>query len=175
MGTQCIILGIDPGLRRTGWGIIAQEGNRLMALGAGVITTSDGDGTAARLAHIAAGLEDIIKSHQPDTAAVEEVFVNANAASSLKLGLARGVALAIPARAGLSVAEYGANLIKKCVTGYGHADKNQMLAMIKMLLPATARADFTPLTADAADALAVAITHAHLRGAHLRPAKASLK
>jgi crossover junction endodeoxyribonuclease RuvC len=157
------ILGIDPGLRFTGWGVIAVQGSALKGVAAGVIATDDKASTPVRLATIAAGLEDIISTHQPDEVAVEEIFTNSNAASSMKLGLARGVALMVPARAGLMVGEYGANLIKKCVSGYGHADKAQMTAMIKVLLPGLAITK-----ADAADALAVAIAHAHLRTAKAR-------
>lgn len=155
------ILGIDPGLRFTGWGVIQSEGSRLTGIATGVIKTDEKASIPQRLAHIATELQNIIKTHQPNEAAVEEIFTNKNPASSQKLGLARGVALMVPAQAGLVVGEYGANLIKKCITGYGHADKAQMMAMIKLLLP-TLKAP----KADAADALAVAITHAHLRGKH---------
>ena len=157
------ILGIDPGLRFTGWGIITIQGSALKGIAAGVIATNEKHATPDRLAAIASGIEDIIATHAPDEAAVEEIFTNKNPASSMKLGLARGVALMVPAKAGLVVGEYGANLIKKCVSGYGHADKAQMTAMIKVLLPG-----LVIPKADAADALAVAIAHAHLRTAKAR-------
>lgn len=157
------ILGIDPGLRVTGWGIVQQHGNKLVGIATGIIKSDDKQPTAMRLATLADALIEVIKTYKPDEAAVEEIFTNKNPASSQKLGLARGVGLMIPAQAGLPVGEYGANLIKKCVTGYGHADKKQMMAMIKMLLPG-----LTLPKADAADALAVAITHAHLRTAKAR-------
>lgn len=163
MAKTLTILGIDPGLRVTGWGIISCAGSQLKGVATGVITTNEKMPTPQRLAAIATALKDIIAQHAPDEAAVEEIFTNTNPASSLKLGLARGVALAVPAAAGLRVGEYGANLIKKCVTGYGHADKTQVTAMIKMLLPG-----LKPPKADAADALAVAIAHAHLRASRGR-------
>ena len=152
------ILGIDPGLRVTGWGLIRQDGSRLQGLACGIIKTDEKQADAARLGHLAHEIEKLIDAHKPDEAAVEQIFTNSNPASTQKLGLARGVALAMPARAGLQVGEYAANLIKKCVAGYGHADKAQMMAMIKILLPGLELPK-----ADAADALAVAITHAHLR------------
>lgn len=152
------ILGIDPGLRVTGWGLLQQDGNRLSGIACGIIKTDDKAPTAQRLGHLATEIEALIARYTPDEAAVEEIFTNKNPASTQKLGLARGVALAMPAKAGLTVGEYPANLIKKCVAGYGHADKAQMMAMIKILLPGLELP-----RADAADALAVAITHAHLR------------
>lgn len=150
------VLGIDPGLEKTGWGVIDCEGARLMFVAAGVIKTNPALEVSQRLLLIDKGLSDIIHEWSPDAAAVEETFVNVNAASSLKLGQARGVALLAPARQGLSVAEYSANLVKKSVVGAGHAAKEQVGMMIKILLPACGN-----LTADAADALAVAICHAH--------------
>lgn len=162
-GKAITILGIDPGLRITGWGVIQQQGNKLVGIATGIIKSNEKDPTATRLAALADGLNEVIRKYQPNEAAVEEIFTNKNPASTQKLGLARGVALVVPAQAGLVVGEYAANLIKKCVTGYGHAEKAQMMAMIKMLLPGL------PLPkADAADALAVAITHAHLRTAKAR-------
>ncbi|MEJ0061990.1 MAG: crossover junction endodeoxyribonuclease RuvC [Alphaproteobacteria bacterium] len=155
------ILGIDPGLLHTGWGVVRAEGNRLSFVAAGTIDPSAGLPMAARLAALAAGLGEVIARHRPDEAAVEESFVNGNARAALKLGQARGVALLCPAQAGIPVGEYAANLIKKSVTGYGHADKKQIQAMIGILLPG---AD-AGMAADAADALAVAICHAHHRGA----------
>ena len=150
------ILGIDPGLEHTGWGVIESEGSRISFLAAGVINTNPKMEMAQRLVKIEAGLEDILKLWKPDTAAVEETFVNKNAASSLKLGQARGIALLVPARAGLEVAEYATNLIKKSVVGTGHAAKDQIGLMVRMLLPGCGEHG-----SDACDALAVAICHAH--------------
>lgn len=152
------ILGIDPGLRRTGWGVIESAGSALTFIGCGVIVSDERLGLAERLAALHEGLVAVIRRHAPHEAAVEETFVNVNPASTLKLGQARGVALLAPALAGLGVAEYAANLVKKSVVGTGHADKRQIAAMIRVLLPAAGGA-----SADAADALAVAITHAHHR------------
>lgn len=149
------IIGIDPGLQRTGWGIIDVLGNKLTHISHGVVATDIKKTTAARLAQIFDGLTQMITLWQPEVAAIEEVFVNKNPASSLKLGLARGVALLTPAKLGLAVAEYPANLVKKSVVGAGHAEKEQVQAMIKMLLPGV------EASSDAADALAVAICHAH--------------
>jgi crossover junction endodeoxyribonuclease RuvC len=151
-----IIIGIDPGLRHTGWGIVAQEGNRLSFIAAGRISPDANLPMAERLRELADGIAAAIAKHRPHEAAIEETFVNHNATSALKLGQARGAAMLALAQGGLSVAEYGANRIKQSVTGYGHADKNQIQAMIGILLPGTGQ-----LKADAADALAVAITHAH--------------
>lgn len=151
-----IILGIDPGLGKTGWGVIASEGNKLSFLASGTIKTNVTEPLAARLAKIHCELMAVIEQWKPDSAAVEETFINENAASALKLGQARGVALCIPAICGITVAEYGANKVKKSVTGSGHAQKDQIGAMIKMLLPKAGT-----LPADEADALAVAICHAH--------------
>jgi crossover junction endodeoxyribonuclease RuvC len=154
------ILGIDPGLRRTGWGIIAVEGTRLSFVACGTVTSDGAAALAERLAALHDGIKAVIDTHRPDEAAVEETFVNKDAGATLKLGQARGIALLVPAKAGLSVAEYAPNLIKKSVVGVGHADKTQVQAMIKVLLP---KAELS--SADAADALAVAITHAHHRAA----------
>ena len=148
------ILGIDPGLQRTGWGVIDQSGSRLIHIAHGIIKPKTDLPLSARLAIIHRGLEEVMQAHQPQAAAVEETFMNNNARSALALGQARGIALVVPALHGLPVAEYAANQIKKAVTGQGHADKTQMQAMIKILLNVTA-------PADAADALAVAICHAH--------------
>lgn len=150
------IIGIDPGLNNTGWGIIEKDQNRLSYVACGVIKPIAKATMAERLYVIDYELEKIIALYKPDTSAIEETFVNKSGASSLKLGMARGAAFLAPARAGLEVAEYGANKIKKSVVGAGHADKNQIQMMVKILLP---RADFK--TADAADALAIAICHAH--------------
>ena len=161
VGARAIrILGIDPGLRRTGWGIVEISGNRLAFLGCGRVETDDRQALAARLATIHAGLARVIAQFAPQEAAAEATFVNKDAAATLKLGQARGVALLAAAQAGLSVAEYAPNLVKKTIVGAGHADKAQIRMMVGVLLP---RAD--PQTEDAADALAIAVTHAHHRGA----------
>ena len=149
------ILGIDPGLRRTGWGIV---GNRLSYLGCGSVTTNDRDTLAARLLVIHDGLMRILEEFRPDEAAVEVTFVSKDARATLKLGQARGVAMVAPARAGVPVAEYAPNLVKKSIVGAGHGDKAQVRMMIGVLLP---KAD--PTSDDAADALAIAVTHAHHR------------
>ncbi len=152
------IIGIDPGLRRCGWGVIETEGNRLTFVGAGTVTPPTDGPLADRLAVLFAELSTVLDRFTPDEAAVEETFVNQGARSALILGQARGVALLTPAARGLPVAEYAANLVKKSVVGTGHAEKGQIQVMIKTLLPA---ADFKG--ADAADALAIAICHAHHR------------
>jgi crossover junction endodeoxyribonuclease RuvC len=150
------LLGIDPGLQRTGWGIIDAVGTRLAHVANGVVTSDGERPIAERLAELYDGLAAVIATHRPAAAAVEETFVNKNPTTTLKLGLARGIALLAPARAGLPVGEYPANLIKKTVVGAGHADKRQIQAMVRVLLPGCAIAG-----PDAADALAVAICHAH--------------
>jgi crossover junction endodeoxyribonuclease RuvC len=149
-----IILGIDPGLSKTGWGLISHEKSVLKFIASGTIKTSDKENTCARLGKISEELKKIISEYDPDSAAVEETFVNKNARSSLALGQARGAAILTLAQCKLEVAEYAANLVKKTVTGNGHAEKDQIAVMVKMLLPG-AKAD----SADAADALAVAICH----------------
>jgi crossover junction endodeoxyribonuclease RuvC len=154
------ILGLDPGLCNMGWGVVDWDGARLSFVGCGAIVTSSEQPISERLAILFHGLEEVVKRWLPAEAAVEETFVNGNARSALKLGQARGIALLVPARFGLSVAEYAPNSVKKTVTGAGHAEKVQIRAMIRYLLPKA-----TPKTADAADALAVAITHAHHRRA----------
>ncbi len=151
-----IILGIDPGLQKTGWGIIEKKGNSLHFKASGLIKTDAKTPLGARLAKLHMELSAIIEAYNPQTAAIEETFVNQNPASALKLGQARGVVLAVPAIKGLSVAEYSANKIKKSVVGTGHAAKEQIQMMVKMLLPTSGK-----ITEDEADALAVAITHAH--------------
>jgi crossover junction endodeoxyribonuclease RuvC len=161
------ILGIDPGLRRTGWGMIAIEGNRLMFLACGSVPTLDGAGLALRLLAIHDGLQRVVAEHTPDEAAVEATFVNKDASATLKLGQARGIAMLVPAIAGLPVAEYAPNLVKKTIIGVGHGEKAQIRMMIGVLLP---KAD--PRTHDAADALAIAITHAHHRQSILLQAAA---
>ena len=159
------ILGIDPGLSATGWGVVESAGSRLRFLACGAITSDTDLSLARRLAFIHRELTDRIAQHAPDEGAVEETFVNRDPRSALKLGQARGAALAAMALAGLDVSEYAANLVKKTVVGVGHAEKRQVAAMVKMLLP-TAEAK----TADAADALAVAICHAQHRQARMRGA-----
>ena len=154
------ILGLDPGLRRTGWGVVACEGARLVHVAHGVIAPKDTLPFAERLLILLSGIEAIIAEHAPDEAAVEETFVNENARSALKLGHARAMALVAPARAGLPVAEYAATVVKKAVVGTGGADKAQVGWMIARLRPTAGKT-----TADAADALAVAIAHAHARTA----------
>ncbi|MDZ4370392.1 MAG: crossover junction endodeoxyribonuclease RuvC [Phenylobacterium sp.] len=154
------ILGLDPGLRRTGWGVIACEGARLSHVAHGVITPRDTLPFAERLRILFAEIEAVIAAHAPDEAAVEETFMNNNAQSALKLGHARAMALVVPARAGLPVAEYAATVVKKAVVGTGGADKAQVGWMIARLLPTAGKT-----SADAADALAVAIAHAHARTA----------
>jgi crossover junction endodeoxyribonuclease RuvC len=160
-----IILGLDPSLSCTGWGIIRAEGNRLAHLANGKIPTKAVTPIAARLAQIADALDAILAEHRPDAAAAEEVFVNHNPASTLKLAQARGVALMCAGRFGLAVGEYAPTLVKKAVVGTGGATKDQVHAMVARLLPGAAIAGN-----DAADALAVAITHAHhLASARLKP------
>jgi crossover junction endodeoxyribonuclease RuvC len=151
-----IILGLDPGLGTTGWGIIRAEGNRLSHVANGRFTTDAKEALARRLSHLDSQLAALIADHAPAAAAVEEVFVNANPQSTLKLGQARGVILLGVARAGIDPGEYAARLVKKAVVGVGNADKKQVHAMVARLLPG-AKIDGP----DAADALAVAITHAH--------------
>jgi crossover junction endodeoxyribonuclease RuvC len=158
MGRPIRILGIDPGLRRTGWGVVAIEGSRLMFLACGSLATQDHAALAQRLLAIHDGLRDVVASHAPDEAAVEATFVNKNPAATLKLGQARGIAMLVPAIAGLPVAEYAPNLVKKTIVGAGHGEKAQIRMMIGVLLP---KAD--PRSDDAADALAIAVTHAHHR------------
>lgn len=151
-----IILGLDPGLGITGWGLIRAEGNRLSHLANGQLKTISAEPLAQRLSHLASQLEAIMADNAPKAAAVEEVFVNKNPQSTLKLGQARGVVLMTVARAGLNVGEYAARLVKKAVVGTGAAEKAQVHAMVQRLLPGAQIAG-----PDAADALAVAITHAH--------------
>ncbi|MEO6945656.1 MAG: crossover junction endodeoxyribonuclease RuvC [Nitrobacter sp.] len=154
------ILGIDPGLRRTGWGVLDIEGNRLIFVGCGSVETREAMALASRLLAIHEGLGRVLDQFLPAEAAIEQTFVNKDGVATLKLGQARGVAMLAPAMFGIAVAEYAPNQVKKTVVGAGHADKTQIQAMLKILLP---KAD--PKSADAADALAIAITHAHHRGA----------
>ena len=151
-----IILGLDPGLGTTGWGVIRAEGNRLSHLGNGRLKTATTESLARRLAHLDSMLAALFADHAPEAAAVEEVFVNANGQSTLKLGQARGVALLAVARAGLEPGEYAPSIVKKAVVGLGGAEKAQVHAMVARLLPGA-----TIAGPDAADALAVAICHAH--------------
>ena len=154
--TRLIILGLDPSLSCTGWGLIRAEGNRLTHLANGQLKTDASEPLPRRLAHLATMLDAVIADHSPTTAAAEEIFVNKNPQSTLKLAQARGVVLMTAARAGLDVAEYAARLVKKAVVGTGAAEKAQVHAMVQRLLPGVKIAG-----PDAADALAVAITHAH--------------
>ena len=156
MGRVVLILGLDPGLGTTGWGLISAEGNRLSHLANGQVRTDPKQPLAARLLKLDEELGRVIDAHRPDEAAVEEVFLNENPQSSLKLGQARGVVLVAAARRGVNVGEYAARLVKKAVVGTGGADKAQIHFMVQRLLPGVKIAG-----ADAADALAVAITHAH--------------
>ena len=162
-----IIIGIDPGLQKTGWGINRSNGHVLSYIDSGLIKTKPADPLATRLADLHKGLTHVVQTYKPDQAAVEETFVNKNPASALKLGQARGVALAVPSLYGIDVAEYGANKIKKSLVGNGHASKDQMGMMVRTLLPACGQ-----VSADEADALAVAITHAHYGAWNSKLAKA---
>jgi crossover junction endodeoxyribonuclease RuvC len=158
MGKPIRILGIDPGLRRTGWGVVVIEGNRLSYLACGSLMSDAKAALAVRLVSIHDGLRRVVEEHAPDEAAVECTFVNRDASATLKLGQARGIAMLVPALAGLPVAEYAPNLVKKTIVGAGHSEKVQIRMMVKVLLP---KAD--PQSDDAADALAIAVTHAHHR------------
>lgn len=149
------ILGIDPGLNRCGWGVIAAQGAQLRFIACGVIRPNAKAGLAARLAEVFTGVQDVARQHAPDGAAVEETYVNSNPRAALVLGQARGVTLAALCLAGLPVAEYAPAVIKKGLVGSGRAEKEQVAFMVQRLLPAAG-----PVTADAADALAVALTHA---------------
>jgi crossover junction endodeoxyribonuclease RuvC len=149
------LLGLDPGLRNTGWGVIDAEGNRLKHVAQGVVRPVDDASLAVRLGDLYRLLGAVLDQYQPDAAAVEETFVNKNPGSTLKLGMARGVVLLAPAERGIPVFEYATNLVKKSVVGVGHADKAQVQMMVKRLLPGATSG------ADACDALAVAICHAH--------------
>src|SRR4051812_10170560 len=150
------LLGLDPGLRHTGWGVIDVAGSRLSYVAAGIVHSNEKAPLAERLVSLFRQLNDVIDRYAPAEAAVEETFVNKNPSSTLKLGVARGVVLLAPAERGIPVAEYSANLVKKSVVGAGHADKIQVQMMVRRLLPGC-----TLASPDAADALAVAICHAH--------------
>ncbi|SNY90975.1 Holliday junction endonuclease RuvC [Cohaesibacter sp. ES.047] len=153
------IVGFDPGLRRTGWGAIDVISNRLIFVASGLVTSDAKTDLASRLLQLHTGVMDVLERYEPNEVAVEQTFVNKDAAATLKLGQARAISLLAPAQRGLEVAEYAPNAVKKTVVGVGHADKNQVQTMVKMLLP---KAQFD--SEDAADALAIAICHAHQRG-----------
>jgi crossover junction endodeoxyribonuclease RuvC len=157
-GKAIRIIGIDPGLRRTGWGVIDSDGVRLVFVACGSFVSDDGESLGHRLRQLFDGLSEVLTKLSPREAAIEQTFVNRDAAATLKLGQARGIAMLAPAMLGLSIAEYAPNAVKKTVVGAGHGGKGQIRAMVKCLLPRAA-----PDSADAADALAIAITHAHSR------------
>uniref|UniRef100_UPI00404857CF crossover junction endodeoxyribonuclease RuvC n=1 Tax=Yoonia sp. TaxID=2212373 RepID=UPI00404857CF len=150
------VLGIDPGLRNMGWGVIDVQGSRMTHVANGVCISLGCDDLGARLSSLHRQLTDVIEMYAPDTAAVEQTFVNKDGAGTLKLGQARGIAMLVPAQAGLSIGEYYPNAIKKAVVGVGHADKKQIDHMVRLQLPGVKLAG-----PDAADALAIAICHAH--------------
>ena len=158
--TRVRLIGIDPGLRRTGWGVIDCAGSSISYIADGTETSDAKLSLAERLVQLHDRLAAVLEEWQPEEAAVEQTFVNKDAGATLKLGQARGIALLVPAKTGIPVAEYAPNLVKKSVVGVGHADKEQIRAMLKVLLPRC-----RPHSADSADALAIAITHAHHRGA----------
>jgi crossover junction endodeoxyribonuclease RuvC len=164
------IIGIDPGLRRTGWGVVDSDGVRLVYVASGHVASDAAEDLAYRLRAIFEGLSSVIASFKPHEAAIEETFVNENARATLKLGQARGMALLAPAVKGLAIAEYTPNLVKKSVVGAGHAEKHQIQAMIGFLLP---KARFE--SADEADALAIAICHANHRSSPAARAARALR
>ena len=152
------IIGIDPGLRRTGWGVVETLGNSLRFVASGTVRSDDRADLASRLRQLHDGLSAVVHAHMPHEAAVEQTFVNKDATATLKLGQARGIAMLVPALAGLAVAEYAPNAVKKAVIGVGHGEKRQIHMMVRVLMPkATFDGD------DAADALAIAVCHAHHR------------
>ena len=157
------VLGVDPGLRRTGWGVIEAAGNRIRHVANGTLLSEQSSDLAERLLQLQSGLLEIIDRYEPEDAAVEQSLANKNPASTLKLGMARGVALLSPAMRGLVVTEYLPMIVKKAVVGTGHADKEQVSMMVGRLLPGCEIA-----SADSADALAVAICHAHNMGTSQR-------
>lgn len=159
------VIGLDPGLRALGWGVVDVSGSRLRHVANGVCRTTGTD-LGARLASLFDQLNDIWSAHRPDEAAVEQTFVNKDGSGSLKLGQARGIAMLVPARAGIQVGEYAPNAVKKAVVGVGHADKQQVAHMVGLQLPGVELAG-----PDAADALAIAICHAH----HMQSSAAVLK
>ncbi|MCI4662557.1 MAG: crossover junction endodeoxyribonuclease RuvC [Neomegalonema sp.] len=160
------VIGIDPGLRKMGWGIVDVSGSKLRHVGNGVITGT-GDALSERLVALFRGLEDVLNAYSPTEAAVEHTFVNKDGAGTLKLGQARGVAMLVPGLFGLSVAEYAPNSVKKAVVGVGHAQKDQIAHMVGTLLPGT-----KIVNSDSADALAIAICHAYQAGSRARIAEA---
>lgn len=168
MNRSIRILGLDPGLRRTGWGVVDCAGNRLSYVACGAVETNDKDTLALRLAALHEGLVAVILAHAPHEAAVEETFVNADPRAALKLGQARGIVLLVPAKAGLPVAEYAPNLVKKTIVGVGHSEKAQVRMMVGVLLPKA-----NPCSDHAADALAIAVCHAHHRQSALLKLAAS--
>jgi crossover junction endodeoxyribonuclease RuvC len=171
VGPQTIrILGIDPGLRRTGWGVVDVTGNRLVFVACGSVEPDERAALSVRLVAIHDGLVRVIDEFRPEEAAVEATFVNKDAAATLKLGQARGIAMLVPGRSGLPVAEYAPNVVKKSIVGAGHGDKGQVRMMIGVLLP---KAD--PRSEDAADALAIAVTHAHHRASLVLKATAGVR
>jgi crossover junction endodeoxyribonuclease RuvC len=155
------IIGIDPGLRNTGWGVIEQDGQRLSYIADGSVHSDAAAPLAERLLQLHTALLHVLRGHGPDEAAVEETFVNRDARATLKLGQARGIALLVPASLGIPVSEYAPNVVKKSVVGAGHADKDQVKHMVRLLLPRALMK-----TADSTDALAIAICHAHHRKTH---------
>src|SRR5690349_12451023 len=157
-GEAIRIIGIDPGVRRTGWGVIDTDGVRLAFVSCGSVVSDEAENLGLRLRQIFDGLSEVLARLQPKEAAIEQTFVNRDATATLKLGQARGIALLVPAQAGLAVAEYAPNAVKKTIVGAGHAEKAQIQAMVRVLLP---RAEFD--SDDSADALAIAICHAHHR------------
>ncbi|MGZ5823824.1 MAG: crossover junction endodeoxyribonuclease RuvC [Hyphomicrobium sp.] len=157
-GEAIRIIGIDPGLRRTGWGIIDTDGVRLGFVACGSVISDEGESLGVRLRQLFDGLQEVLARLSPVEAAIEQTFVNRDGSATLKLGQARGIAMLVPALLALPIAEYAPNVVKKTVVGAGHADKGQIRAMVGYLLPRA-----VPDSADAADALAIAITHAHAR------------
>ena len=157
-GEAIRIIGIDPGLRRTGWGIIDSDGVRLAFVACGSVISDDGEALGVRLRQLFDGLQEVLARLSPLEAAIEQTFVNSGASATLKLGQARGIAMLVPALLGVTIAEYAPNAIKKTVVGAGHGDKGQIRAMVARLLPSA-----VPDSTDATDALAIAITHAHCR------------
>lgn len=165
-----LLLGLDPGLQRTGWGVIYSRDNTISFKGAGVVTSDPGDPLAERLDSLYRGLQEIVRQYQPDAAAIEETVINKNAGSSLKLGQARGVVMLAAAHAGMPVAEYASKTVKRAVVGTGAAQKAQVAMMVQILLPGAG-----PVKGDAADALAVAVCHAHHRTQLARMAEIALE
>ncbi len=158
MATTIRIIGIDPGLRSTGWGVIDTDGVRLGFVACGSVQSDERESLGVRLRQLFDGLQEVLARLAPEEAAIEQTFVNRDGSATLKLGQARGIALLVPALLALPIAEYAPNAVKKTVVGAGHADKRQIRAMVGRLLPRA-----TPDSSDAADALAIAITHAHSR------------